>query len=287
MIDPTKIKEYIGEEEWENFQPNDVLSGDISDKLWNGIDKTPATPKVRYSHFRWIGVAASILLVVGLSWPFILKKQKTSTINASSVAKALTLSDGSTVDLLPNSTLSYPENYNSSKRDVILSGEATFNIAKVAGKPFSVSSNSVLITVLGTRFTVNSYGSDSATKVILQEGKIMVKVPGNEYYLSPGDIFIYNKVNDQSRVLHLEKDKNECYAFNNYPLDVVFDQLQMIYNTKIIYNKVELGNRTFIGKIDKKDALSQILKSITLLNKFDLRQQGDSLIITQAAVSRH
>ncbi|WP_188938153.1 FecR domain-containing protein [Puia dinghuensis] len=293
---PAKLKEYIGAEEWEDFQPDRVLAPDISDKLWNNIDKNTASPAVHFSYFRWMAVAASVLLVVGASWQFILKRQKTSIISAATVAiprnvfnntpqkKALTLSDGSAVELLPSSTLSYPENFTSLKRDVILNGEATFNIAKDVAKPFSVYSNSVLITVLGTRFTVNSYESNNATKVVLYEGRVMVKIIDsssqdnkNEYYLIPGDVFIFKK---SARILHLEKDKDDGYVFNNYPLDVVFDQLQIIYNEKIVYNKAELGNRSFIGKIDKKDSLYHILQSIALLNNFGLHKQGDSFVIS-------
>jgi transmembrane sensor len=295
----TTEKIILNEEEWEDFQPAHVLSPAISGKIWNNIDKKTTSPVVHSPYFRWMAVAASVILVVGLSWQFISKKQKTSIISASVVPiaknisnntpqkKALTLSDGSTVELSPNSTLSYPESYNSLKRDVILNGEANFNIAKNVAKPFSVSINPVLITVLGTRFTVNSYEANKVTKVVLYEGKIMVKIidssfqDKNEYYLTPGDVFILKKANKRSaRILPLEKDKDDCFVFNNYPLDVVFDQLQIIYNTKIIYDKAELGNRSFIGKIDKKDPLSHILKSIALLNSFGLQKQGDSFIIS-------
>lgn len=311
------------EEEWENFQPAETLSPDISGKLWNRINNNTPSPKGYYSHFKWMAVAASVILVAGLSWHFILKKQKTSVTSAATVATTkkfvnntpqkmtLTLSDGSTAELSPNSTLSYPENYNAEKRDVLLNGEAYFNVAKDVAKPFSVYSNSIVVTVLGTRFTLNSYEADNATKVILHEGRVMVKISNtpsedgkNEYYLSPGDVLIFKKVNKRSpiinaapiqpiaapkniypdslsaRILHLEKDNNDCYVFDNYPLDVVFDQLQIIYNTKIIYNKAELGNRSFIGKIDKKDSLYYILKSISLLNNFGLHKQGDSFIIS-------
>jgi len=296
------LNEYIGEEEWEDFQPDQVLSPEISGKLWNNINKNTSAPKVHYPYFRWMAVAASVILVIGLSWHFILKNQKTGIISAATVPiaknisnntpqkKALTLSDGSTVELSPNSTLTYPESFNSLKRDVILNGEANFSIAKDVAKPFSVSINSVLITVLGTRFTANSYEANNVTKVILYEGRVMVKIidssfrDKNEYYLTPGDVFMFKKdISNHSlsaRILHLEKDKDDCYAFNNYPLDVVFDQLQIIYNTKIIYNKAELGTQSFIGKIDKKDSLYHILKSIALLNNFGLHKQGDSLIIT-------
>jgi transmembrane sensor len=295
------MKEHIGEEEWEDFKPAHDLSPEISDKLWNNINKNTTSPAVHHSYFRWMAVAASVVLVVGLSLQFILKKQKTSLTSAATVPiannisnntphkKALMLSDGSTVELSPNSTLSYPENFNSLKRAVILSGEANFTIAKDVAKPFSVTINSVLITVLGTRFTVDSYKANNVTKVILAEGRVMVKIIDssfqdnkNEYYLIPGDVFIFKKVNDSlsARISHLEKDKDDCYIFNNRPLDVVFDQLQIIYNTKIIYNKAELGNRSFIGKIDKKDSLSHTLKSIALLNNFGLDKQGDSFIIS-------
>jgi hypothetical protein len=270
-----------------------------------------------------MAVAASLILVAGLSWPFLSKRQKAGAIGASPTAaienisnptlqkKTLTLSDGSTVELSPNSTLSYTGDFNASKREVVLKGEALFDIAKDESRPFYVHSNEIRVTVLGTRFTVNSYDSNHATKIILHEGRVMVKIPDssargpkNEYYLTPGDIFIFRKINRRSavhgpapvemakeasadsgaaRILHLEEDKDHGYVFNNYPLDVVFDQLQIIYNTKIIYNKAELGNRTFIGKIDKKDSLPHILKSITLLNKFGLQKQGDSFIIGAGA----
>jgi len=292
---PAKLKEYIGVEEWEDFQPPHALSPEVSGRLWNNINKNANSPAARYSYFRWMAVAASVLLVIGLSWLFVLRKQKTSIASDSPIAKTkdilnnapqkktLTLSDGSTVDLSPNSTLSYPENFNSLKRDVVLNGEATFNIAKDGAKPFSVYSNSVLISVLGTRFTVNSYKAENTTKVVLHDGKVIIKVPNSssrdskdEYYLTPGDVFIFNSLSP--RILHLEKD-GDCYVFNNYPLDVVFDQLQIIYNTKIIYNRAELGNRSFIGKIDKKDSVYHILQSISLLNNFRLHRQGDSCII--------
>jgi ferric-dicitrate binding protein FerR (iron transport regulator) len=314
---PGKLKEFFGIEEWENFRPAGALSPDITGKLWKSITENMAPPKARYS--KWMAVAASVLAVIGLSWYFILTTRKAGMASAATIANTkrifnntaqkmtVTLSDGSIVELLPNSTLSYPVDFNAAKREVVLKGEGNFDIAKDAARPFSVNSNAVLITVLGTRFTVKPDGANNATKVILHEGSVMVRIADsaargnkNEYYLAPGDIFISRKINRQSRIidtarvttpgndtndslsariLHLEKDKDDCYIFNDYPLDVVFDQLQIIYNTKIIYNRSELGNRTFIGKVDKKDSVYNILKSIALLNKYHVQKQGDTLII--------
>jgi len=82
---PAKLKEYLGEEEWENFQPAHVLSPEISGKLWNNINKNTTSPAVPHSYFRWTAVAASVLLVAGLSWLVMSKKQTTSTISAATV----------------------------------------------------------------------------------------------------------------------------------------------------------------------------------------------------------
>jgi transmembrane sensor len=286
--DINKLKECMGEEEWEKFQAAHVLSPDVSGKLWNGIHKNSGFSRAHYPYFRWAAVAASVLLVVGVSWYFIVQRRKASAAGAETVAiaknntpqtMALTLSDGSAVELSPDSKLSYSGSTSAVKRAVILDGEASFDIAKDAAKPFSVYSNSVLITVLGTRFTVRSYEANKATKVILHEGRVMVKTSNSSYYLDPGDIFISSD-SLAARIIHFEKDKDDCYVFDNYPLDVVFDQLQLIYDTKILYNKAELGNRTFIGKIDKKDPLDHILQSIALLTKFGLHKQGDSFVIS-------
>lgn len=290
---PAKLKEYMGVEEWEDFQPARVLSPDISGKLWKGISKTRPVSHLR---LRWAAVAASVVLVLGLSWIIVAKNQKAvakGVVNTTHRKMTLALSDGSTVELMPNSMLTYPENFNAVSRDVTLNGEAIFDVAKDADKPFLVHSDSLLITVLGTRFTVKSYDAGNATKVILHEGSVMVKSSQKEYYLTPGDIFVFKQAsrgvkavgiplpNDtaSARILHLEKDKDGGYVFNDYPLDVVFDQLQIIYHTKITYNKEGLGNRTFIGRTDTRDSLSHILKSIALLNNFSMERQGDGFVI--------
>lgn len=300
------LKEYIQEEEWEAFQPAHGLSPDISEKMWEKINKNKrsASPGRRSLYVARVAVAAVAMLVIGLTGYFLLKAGKTNTVgnaplaieknifNNTSQKWMLTLSDGSTVELLPKSTLSYPVKFDSARRQVKLNGEACFSIAKDISRPFYVYSHSVLITVLGTRFTVNAYDTNSAAKVVLDEGSVMVQIANassrrgkKEYYLAPGDILTTRGVKNDTlsaRILHLEKDKDDRYVFNNYPLDVVFDQLAIIYNTKIAYDKSELGNRSFIGKIDKNDSLYHILQSISLLNNFSLHHRPDGFIIGSA-----
>ena len=90
------MNEYIGEEEWEDFKPARDLSPEISGKLWKNINKNSTSPAVHHAYFRWLAVAASVLLIVGLSWQFILRKQKTSITSAATAPIAKNISNNST-----------------------------------------------------------------------------------------------------------------------------------------------------------------------------------------------
>ncbi|WP_431215092.1 FecR domain-containing protein [Puia sp. P3] len=145
---PAQLKEYIGMEEWEGFQPAHPLPTDVSGRLWHNINKDAASPATHRLWFRWAAVAAAVILVVGLSWQFLSIGQKKNVntsltagktrnvVNNTPQKMAIELSDGSTVDLSPNSSLSYAEGFGSSKREVIVNGEAEFNITKDAARPF-------------------------------------------------------------------------------------------------------------------------------------------------------
>ena len=67
------------------------------------------------------------------------------------------LSDGTKVYLNAASELKYPVQFDSKKRQVHLSGEAYFEVAKDECRPFFVQAGDVRIRVLGTSFNVTSY----------------------------------------------------------------------------------------------------------------------------------
>lgn len=302
---PDLLNEYFGEAEWDAFQPEQTLASETGLKLWQKVDKK--TRSVSYTlYIRRMAVAASILLVLGLSWIIFNKTRSAKVIteagiktrdifNNTAEKMVLRLSDSSIVELMPNSLLSYPENFDAVKRDVAVKGEANFIVSKETGRPFSVHSDAILTTVLGTSFTVNSYASDSQIKVILHNGKVSVKPTGqpfhgnkSEYILQPGDVFVFNKTTRQVNVTnpHIPASDNNSisgkagmkgnnwYMFNNQPLSEVLDQLQVIFNTPINYSKADIQGMTFIGKIDRTDSLENILNTITLLN--NLRLQKDN-----------
>ena len=91
---------------------------------------------------------------------------------SGSQVRTCTLPDGSIVRLDPNSSLSYPVQFISNQRDVVLEGGAFFAVASDPRKPFRVLVNGITVTVLGTSFSITS--SSGRTEIIVKTGNIEV-----------------------------------------------------------------------------------------------------------------
>lgn len=99
----------------------------------------------------------------------------------------LTLSDGTKVWLNSETSLKYPIAFSNTERKVEVNGEAYFEVAHDAAKPFIVSKGETEVEVLGTHFNVNAYDDESAIKVTLLQGSVKVKHQSLNIKLVPGE----------------------------------------------------------------------------------------------------
>lgn len=316
---PDLIAQYLREDEWENFKTSQTIAPNISKNIWLEVQKQTIQHKGKIFNLRKLAVAASLLIIVlsGI-WFWRLKDEsivKIST-NTKSVIKFVSnynktnsfiqLSDSSVVELYPNSTISYQEIFDKDKRDITLVGEAIFSVTKDKNRPFKVTSDAISTNVLGTKFKVTSYTNENNIRVSLYEGKVVVRPVLNskrtinkEVYLLPGQEFVFNKTNLLVKLNKIEvANKNNSeklantkgsaivnsgnwYMFNNQPLWEVFEQLEDLYNEKIVFNKQDIKGKTFIGKLDKTDSLHNILHSIGILNNLVIVKKTDGYYISK------
>ena len=244
------------------------------------------------------------------SFPNLIRKEK----NSSGKAKHFHLTDGTEIILSNNSELSYQEPFAANNRRVTLKGSALFKVAKDKTKPFTVFSGDLSTTVLGTRFTVSAYEGDHTITIRLYEGKVMVKsdvAPGKELraglHLFPGEELLYDNASSTAKIRNFfvrqsnndrsvsaggritQKDapmiplnqKGSWYMFNNQSLDNVFQQLEMMYDVKIIYSKKDLSKKYFIGKFETTDSVGNVLEQIALLNNLKVVKQNEKFVITK------
>jgi transmembrane sensor len=160
----------------------------IDKRQWDVIEEKirerKARKKVRkmWTTLAWAASIIGILTLAGYSItlpsgkPAFISENKTSVIRKENPGKesiTLLLPDSSTVVLQPGATLSYPSEFTTASREVILTGEAFFEVTKDEARPFLVFSNNLVTRVVGTSFVVKT-GNETESEVSVLTGKVIV-----------------------------------------------------------------------------------------------------------------
>lgn len=142
----------------------------------------------------------------------------------------LTLSDGTQVFLNAESVLKYPVAFRENVREVELSGEAYFKVAKDTAHPFIVKMGGVYLQVLGTSFNARSYSDENQVVTTLVEGCVKI----NNRNIIPGEQAVYDKQTGQLKVGQVDVNqyiawKNGRFVFRNERLAEVMKTLSRWY----------------------------------------------------------
>jgi transmembrane sensor len=247
-------------------------------EIWSRLEsaiKTDVAEKkrtIRLNRERRIyRVAASILLFVSvatiswISYESLTKDQASSLAsgdiwlkesNYGTSPKTILLSDGSSVILQPASTLVYQQAFSNEKREVKLTGEAFFEVAKDPGRPFLVYADKLVTKVLGTSFTIRAFGSEEKVMVTVKTGKVSVFLESDEQQskkktapaldgvlLDPKEQVVFTK--QESRMVKSEaepvQDQSPAmeadFVFQDVPLADVFKELEAVYGVEIVFDE--------------------------------------------------
>jgi hypothetical protein len=188
---------------------------------------------------------------------------------------SMELSDGTKVWLNSGSKLVYATAFKGKTREVFLEGEAYFEVAKDAAKPFYVKTDAFRIMVLGTKFDVKAYKDDNEYNTVLVEGKVSMKVNNQlfskEVFLSPYEKSTILKDHDNFQITQV-KDVNICtswiYGYLEFEKENLADVLKSISRFYNISIEVKTGNqlKKVSGKLDLKTEPERILNGLARLS---------------------
>ena len=106
----------------------------------------------------------------------------------------LVLSDQTQITLNSGTSIKYPVEFlPGKKREVFLEGEAYFQVTRDEEHPFVVHTQNLNTTVLGTSFNISSYAQQQYEKVVLVEGKVLVKGPAEKKILLPETMAVFHQ----------------------------------------------------------------------------------------------
>ena len=181
------------------------------------------------------------------------------------------LPDGSKVWLNAASSLRFPTGFAGNKREVELTGEAYFDVAKNPAMPFMVrvkpfagntSSQPMQVEVLGTGFNINAYGDENDRRTTLIEGSVKITAGSNHAVLRPGQQAL---VNTGGLQLMPEVDtgeviawKNGLFQFKEANIQSIMRQVSRWYDVDVEYKGNV--NQLFFGKIPRRVQVSTLLK---------------------------
>lgn len=178
----------------------------------------------------------------------------------------ITLSDGSKVWVNAGSFLISPNIFGGEQREVLLIGEAYFDISKDSKRPFIVRVNQLQIKVIGTKFNVSAYPDQENITTTLENGKVEVCIPKREkpYKLTPDEQLIYNKKSDQIQVI---KVKASTYAdwrkggllFKQTSFREVVATLERTYNIKIHFKNSSYLDDKLTIHFNQNESLETIM----------------------------
>jgi transmembrane sensor len=243
------------------------------DNAWNNVfsriseDELKTNPdpaRIRFIRSTFIRIAAIALIILSLGIvaayvanPDIFSRNITIAAGDDEKNIKVDLPDGSTIFLNRNSQFSYRSNFGGRGRNVSLTGEAFFEIAPDASKPFIIDAGNARVRVVGTSFNVITKNSESAVEVYVKTGKVMLSdnSGSKDLALDPGYIGTMNseisgkKLNDNPNYLSW---KTGLLVYNGQKLDVVFSDLKRVYNMNIEVADTAILENRWTSPIDNQ-----------------------------------
>jgi ferric-dicitrate binding protein FerR (iron transport regulator) len=197
----------------------------------------------------------------------------------------IVLSDSTVVWLNAGSNLIYPSNFTGNTREVVLFGEAFFNVKGDKSKPFIVQTSAIEIKVLGTKFNISAYPEDNIIQTVLKEGKVSIREIGTnkiekEIFLVPNQLASFDKKTKLTEVKNVNTDfytswTDGLLSFENRDLNRVIKSLERYYDVNIQFENPMLGMVKISGKLDLKQNRNEVFEYLAKVSSTTFEKKDE------------
>jgi transmembrane sensor len=263
-------------------QEENISDTEIQDEIQSILSKLQVDelPKVDNSGnhrqiYRWLSIAASVGVVLFIADWYLVRTDTNSLlaieqsvkfaafdierVNRSDKHLLINLPDKSSVLLAQNSLIRYSNNFNGKTREVMLEGDAFFEVTKDETKPFYVHAGEIVAKVLGTSFEIKTNTENKQIEVTVRTGSVSVYAdPLNDQrflddqpniILTKNEQYIYRS--DETEVQHIRLDSLSIeelsvpdteMEFFDTKVTEVFSLLEKVYGVKFDYENAKIGD---------------------------------------------
>ena len=193
------------------------------------------------------------------------------------------LDDGTKVWVNAETKLKYPVTFVGDRREVVLEGEAFFDVAKNE-KPFIVKTSFGDVRVLGTAFGISAYASEPESYTTLVRGKVSVEREGiKPVVILPGEQVVTFK---DGKMIKQEVDveefvgwKDGIYVFKEKSLGEIMKTLERWYNISVDFQDKSLVDLPFTGNLKRYDDINVFFDALTRTGDMKYRVKGNQVIL--------
>ena len=281
--------------DWCQADPENLAAFERIETVWSALSsplpfgERALEGRVRGRAFKYaLPLAASVLLALAISF-FWWRGTQTPDVLTTNVAEhgSQILADGSHVDLGARTRIL--TRFTPAERNVVIeTGEAFFDVAKDAKRPFVVQAGQLRIIAVGTAFRVRHL--HDRTVVTVSEGVVRIApetpaIAGHLVQAGAGEQVTFvdsthslslNPVNPKTATAWREG----ILTFVNEPLSSVVEDVNRYSQREIVLADPGLRNRLYTGTIyrDRIDAWVRALEEVFPL---EARLQDDKLLLLE------
>ncbi|HEY4289426.1 MAG TPA: FecR domain-containing protein [Puia sp.] len=192
--------------------------------------------------------------------------------------KHLLLPDSTRVWLNAGSTLEFTESFGTDNRNVVLTGEAFFDVTHSDKLPFIIYTGRVSTEVLGTSFNIKAYPDLEKIVVAVKKGKVKVSFADKQVaLLTMGQqVSIGNKDSSVKEIKMKAEDaaswQHGDLVYDDYTIENIISDLERVYNVKIRIGNPSLADIRISTAFKRQDGVVKALEVLSELTdtKFSL-----------------
>lgn len=280
-----ELKDQILQDHWEReyyLSPEDVEKSYKA--VCRRIDGSEQAKPIRPVKSLWIGVASAAAVAVLVTFfAFFPEQEESITVIedryvemtecyvGNGEKQMITLDDSTSVILNSGSLLIYPKEFQGSRREVYLTGEAIFDVSKDVEHPFIVKTPDFSVKVHGTLFNVSSYPDAENSYATLKEGSVSVLANDKEeYLLSPNQTLCYNRNShkvtvEQSDVADIFSWKDGCLCFKSASIHSIIGTIERYYGVHVYLTTGKYDSALVTAKFIHGESVEELFSALCLV----------------------
>lgn len=262
--------------------PQEELSSakeEMFSRLTQRIEQPQAKTVSIFRSTKKMAVAATVavIIIAGYIWKtdvlnVVAPHRTTYAYSEKGRIRKQILSDGTIVWLKGESKLTFPAVFDKKKRPVTLEGEALFEVAKDAKRPFLVYCGSLTTSVLGTSFNIRENGKGEVALSVLTGAVMVESETTKQKAVNTHESIVYSEVH--ATVVKVHSSRKDIHEF------IKGTEYDMAFNDASMLDVIQKIEKKFEVKINLEDTAIQ--KSLLTADMTDQSLEHTMEMISQA-----